>query len=238
MTHPHHQQVGQPRDANGLLTAVCGPTDLVLAQAQTRFQLPGHELERPAFLVYAHDLSRRQCGQIGHQEFCVMGADVSPFFTQYQGDIPDMTQTQARVIGPKGSAAFPPMRSGNPGALVILARHMGHEMFERLLLHGLPSPGDRKDKALAACPISLVPVLAHPHVRFRALGCIPTYNDQLGPTWGYKLAHHLAKHGIFTAIPRVALGQHEPKAHREALTPMGKPPPLAVRLEQALPFRR
>src|SRR5215217_3918537 len=47
MTHPHHQQVGQHRDANGLLTAVCVPTDLVLAQPQTRFQLPVHELHLP-----------------------------------------------------------------------------------------------------------------------------------------------------------------------------------------------
>ena len=120
MTHPYHQQVGQHRDAHGLLTAVCVPTDLVLAQPQTRFQLPVHELDRPAFLVDTHDLARCQLGQIGHQEFRVVGADVTPFFTQYQGDIPDMTQTQARVIRPKGSAAFPPMLSGNPGALVIL----------------------------------------------------------------------------------------------------------------------
>ena len=114
-------------------------------------------------------------------------------------------------------AAFPPMLSGKPGALVILVRDMGHEIFERFLLHGLPSPGDRKDKAPAACPISLVPVLDHPHVRFRAIGSIPTHNDQLGPPWGDKLAHHLAKQGIFTAIPGVTLGQNEPKAHRDAI---------------------
>src|SRR4029434_3885292 len=45
MTHPQHQQVGQHSDANGLLTAVCVPTDLVLAQPQPRFQLPVHELD-------------------------------------------------------------------------------------------------------------------------------------------------------------------------------------------------
>ena len=113
MTHPHHQQVGQHRDANGLLTAVGVPTDLVLAQPQTRFQLPVQELDRPAFLVDTHDLAWCQLGQIGHQEFRVVGADVTPFFTQYQGDIPDMTQTQACVIRPKGSAAFP-LLSGEP----------------------------------------------------------------------------------------------------------------------------
>ena len=82
MTHPHHQQIGQPSDANGLLTAVGVPADLVLAQAQARFQLPVQQLDRPTFLVDAHDLARGQLGQIGHQEFRVVGADVTPFFTE------------------------------------------------------------------------------------------------------------------------------------------------------------
>src|SRR5215831_16751834 len=47
MTHPHHKQVGQHSDANGLLTAVFVPTDLVLAQPKTRFQLPVHEFHLP-----------------------------------------------------------------------------------------------------------------------------------------------------------------------------------------------
>jgi hypothetical protein len=145
------------------------------------------------------------------------GADVTPFFTQDQGDLPAMTQPQARVIRPKGSAAFPPLRSGHPGALVILVRHMGHEMFERFLLHGLPGPGARQDQAPAACRIGLVPVLDHAHVRLGTLGSIPAHDHQLGPPRGDKRAHHLAHHGICTALPRVALGQHEPKAHREAL---------------------
>jgi hypothetical protein len=34
-------------------------------------------------LVDTHDLAWCQLGQIGHQEFRVVGADVTPFFTQY-----------------------------------------------------------------------------------------------------------------------------------------------------------
>ena len=145
MTHPQHKQVGQHRDAHGFLTAVRIPTDLVLAQPQTRFQLPIYELDGPTFLVDAHDLARRQLGQIGHEDFGMLRAHVSPFFTQDHRDVAHMTQTQAGAIRPKSLAAFPAMLSGNPGALVILVRHMGHEIFQRLLFHGLPSPGDRKD---------------------------------------------------------------------------------------------
>ena len=123
MTHPQHQQIGQHRDAHGFLTAVRVPTDLVLAQPQTRFQLPIHERDRPTFLVDAHDLARGQCGQIGHEDFGMLRACVTPFFTQDHRDVTDMTQTQAGAVRPKRLAAFP-MLSGNPGALVILVRHM------------------------------------------------------------------------------------------------------------------
>ena len=80
MTRPYDKQVGQHGDANGFLAAVLVPTDLVLAQAQARFEFPVHQLYSPALLVDAHDLSRRQFGQIGHQEFGVVGAYVTPSF--------------------------------------------------------------------------------------------------------------------------------------------------------------
>jgi hypothetical protein len=47
MTHAQHKQLGQHRDAHGLLTAVGVPADLVLAQPQARFQLPVHDLHLP-----------------------------------------------------------------------------------------------------------------------------------------------------------------------------------------------
>jgi hypothetical protein len=71
------------------------------------------------FEMIPHDLSRRQFGKIGHQEFGMVGAHVPPFFAQYQGDITPMTQTHARVICPKGSAAFARGFSGNLGALIM-----------------------------------------------------------------------------------------------------------------------
>src|SRR5215471_21587457 len=63
----------------------------------------------------------------------------------------DMTQTQAGARRPKRCTPFPPRRSGHPGALVVFLRHMGHQIFERFILYGLPSTGDRKDKGPAAC---------------------------------------------------------------------------------------
>jgi hypothetical protein len=161
-----------------------------------------------------------------------VGAEVTPFFPQDHGDIPDMTHPQARVRRPQGSAALPPRLSGHPGALVILVRHMGHAIFERFLLHGLPRPGDRQDQAPAARPSRLVPVLDQPPVRLRALGRLPTPNDQRGPPWGYTRAHHLAQQGMCTAIPGVALGQHEPQAHRDARAVPGRHQPPAAQAQK------
>jgi len=112
----------------------------------------------------------------------MLGAHVAPLFAQHHSNVAYMTQTQASAIRPKRFATFPPLRSGHPGALVILVRHMGHEVFERLLLHGLPRAGDRKDKAPTAYGIRLVSVLDHAHVRFGAIGGIPAHNDQLRGT--------------------------------------------------------
>src|SRR5262245_33936515 len=47
MTHTHHKQVGQHRDAHGFFTTVLVPTDLMLAQAQARFECPVQQLHLP-----------------------------------------------------------------------------------------------------------------------------------------------------------------------------------------------
>jgi len=101
--------------------------------------------------------------------------------------------------------------------VVIRVRYMGHEIFERLLLHGLPGPGDRTNKAPAAGGIGFIPGFDHGHVGLGTRGGITAHAHQRGPTRGHKRAHHLAKQGIFTAITGVALGQNAPKAHGDAL---------------------
>src|SRR5262249_49407971 len=92
-----------------------------------------------------------------------------------------------------------------------------HEVFERFLFHGLPGPGNRKDKGPAACRIRFGLVLDHPYVGLGTIGSVPAHHHQLRPRRRDKLPHHLAKQGIFTAITRVALRQNEPTAHGEAI---------------------
>ena len=121
------------------------------------------------------------------------------------------------MIRPKGSTTSACGLFGHPGALIIGMRHMRHEIFDRFLLGGFPGSGDGKNKAPAAYAIGLVPLLDHGHVGLGTIGRIPAHDHQRGPTWRYKLSYHLAKQGIFTAIPGMALRQNEPHPYRDAI---------------------
>jgi hypothetical protein len=146
-----------------------------------------------------------------------VGAHVPPFFAPYHGDITHMTPTPACVRRPKGPAACARGLSGNPGALIIRARHMGHKIFACVVLTCCPSTGDGQDKAPAACSIGRVTGFAPRPVGLGTIGGLTTYDDQLGPTRRNQLALHLAQQRIFAAIIRMALGPNEANAHRAAL---------------------
>ena len=218
MTRPQHKQIGPHRDPHGICAPLLVATDLMVAQSQPRFAFPIHELYGPAFLVDAHHLARCQLRQIGHHDWCIFGAHVTPFFTQHQGDVAHMTQAQVGVIRPKCLGAFARVLSGNTGALVIFLRHMGDEILDHFLINGFPGTGNGKAKAPAACGIGLVPVLDHLPVGFGAIGRIPPHNHQRCPTRRDERAHHLAKQSIFIATTLMTFGQNDAKAHRNPLT--------------------
>src|ERR671912_2057715 len=217
MTSPQQEQIGQYCDPHRVRAALLVPSDLMLAQSQARFEFPIDELNRPTLLVHAHHLSRGQLRQIGHQDFCVPGAHVTPFFTQYHGDVTDMTQPQALAINPKGLATLTLDVFGNPGSSVQVARQMGDEMLDHFLIYRFPGASNGKDKAPAAFIIGLVAIFDHLHVSLGAIGRVATDDHPLGPTRRRELAHHLATQSMFVLIAWVTLGQNEAKAHREAI---------------------
>ena len=118
MTSSKQEQIGQHRNAYGILTPLLVSAHLVLTQSQSRFEFPIDEFDRPTLLVDAHHLSRGQLRQIGHQNLGLFRAQVTPFFAQHHGDITDMTQTQTPAINPKGFATLALNGFGNPRSLV------------------------------------------------------------------------------------------------------------------------
>src|SRR5215471_6595763 len=105
MADTDQQQIRQDRNAEGLLDPPLFPTDLVLTQPEVRLQLAVDLFHRPSSLVGTDYLSRDPLVQIGHQDFRMFRANVTPSFTQDHSDVPDVPQTQAGAIHPEGFPA-------------------------------------------------------------------------------------------------------------------------------------
>ena len=122
MARSEQQQIRQYRYAKGLLNPSLVLTDLVLAQPEVRLQLAINLFHWPPSLIRPHHLSRDPLVQIGHQDFRMLGAKVTPFFTQDHGDVADVAQTQACAKNPEGFAALGSRETRHPDALILGAR--------------------------------------------------------------------------------------------------------------------
>ena len=127
MAGTDQQQIRQYRYTKGVLDPSLLPTHLVCTQSQVSLEFPVDLLYGPPALIGTYHLSRDPLVQIGHQDFRMFRADVSPFFTQHHSDVADVPQTQACAIHPEGFAAFRSREAGYPDALIIsLQRHLIH----------------------------------------------------------------------------------------------------------------
>ena len=124
MAGTYQQQIGQDRNAKRLLDASLFPADLVCTQSQVGLEFPIDLLYGPSALLGTDHLSRNPFVQIGHQDFCMFWAGVTPSFTQYHGDVTDVPQAQACAIYPEGLAARGAGQARHPDALIILARQI------------------------------------------------------------------------------------------------------------------
>ena len=103
---------------------------------------------RPVAAFTRPDL-RRSLVQIGHQDFRLVRADVTPLFTQHPCDVADVPQTQACAKTPQAFAALCSRKPGHAEALKICVRDMGHQVFECFPIHGFPRACYGEDKAPA-----------------------------------------------------------------------------------------
>jgi hypothetical protein len=213
MAPPQHQQGGQARHANRVLTAVRLPTALVRAQSPPRLQLPGPQRDRPAFLGDAPHWTRRPLGQSGPQALGRRRAHVPPLVAPDPSDVTPLTQTPAGTLRPKRLAALPPRRSGPSGAVGVWVRHLGHELVQRFILTGLPGTRERQDQAPAPCGSGRGTGCDHGAVSLGTLGGLPAHDAQLGPRGGHHRVHHLAPHPMVTALMGMARGPDEAQAH-------------------------
>ena len=95
MAGTEQQQIGQDSNAKGLLDPPLFPTDLVLTQPEVRLQLAVDLFHRPSSVVGTDYLSRDPLVQIGHQDFRLFRAQVTPSFTQHHGDVADVSDRKS-----------------------------------------------------------------------------------------------------------------------------------------------
>src|SRR5215510_5116040 len=98
------QQIRHHRYTKGLLDPSLFPTDLMCTQSQVSLEFPIDVLHGPSSLVCTDHLSRDPLVEIGHQNFRMLRAQVTPSFTQDHRDVADVPQTQACAIHPEGFA--------------------------------------------------------------------------------------------------------------------------------------
>src|SRR5437588_3617098 len=122
MARAEQQQIRQHGDAKGLLNPSLVLTDLVLAQPKVRLQLAVDLFHWPPSLICRHYLSRDPLVQIGHQDFRMVWAEVTPFFTQHHGDVADVSQTQACARHPEGCAARGAREAGHPPLSTLMCK--------------------------------------------------------------------------------------------------------------------
>src|SRR5215471_18196362 len=222
MAGTDQQQIRQYCYTKGFLDPSLLPTHLVCAQSQVSLEFPIDLLYGPPALICTYHLSRDPLVQIGHQDFRMFRADVSPFFTQHHSDVADVPQAQACTIHPEGFAAFRAREAGHPDALRIDARQMRHQVFDRFILDGFPGPGNGKHKTPAPSGISRIALQDHLHMLLVAIGGIALDDDPFGPRGRDKALYHGTKQRIFRLISWMAFRSDQTKGHWQAIhVPVG-----------------
>src|SRR5262252_4708415 len=217
MAYTDQEQIGQPPNPTGLLDASLLRTDLVLAQPEVRLQLAVDLFHWPPSLVRPYHLSRNPLVQIGHQDFRLFGAEVTPSLTQNHSDITDVPQTQARAIHPEGFAALSPREPGHPRTLIIFAWQMRHQVFHGLIFDRFPRAGNGEHQAPPTSRIVGGTLHDHLQVVLRAIRRVALDNDARSPGWWDKALHHLTKQRIFRLVRRIGFAPNQAKSHREAI---------------------
>ena len=205
--NPKQEQIGQNGDAKRLFDPIFLSGDLMLSQPQPRLYFVDEKFHRPPPVIDANHLPGRHLGQIGHDEFGLFRAHVTPFFAEHHHDVTDMIQRQAFAIDPEGLSASLFSQFGYPGPLVEFVGQMRHQILQALAVFTLPRPSDPKHESPTPLGIFLISVLDHLHILFGAIGCISSNNDGCCPPGRLKLLDHLPKQRIFCLVIGMLLGQ-------------------------------
>ena len=109
-----HYQIRHERDSHGSFYA-CGIFgELCLPQAQSTFQFLKTDLHRPSSEINRYHQACCCHREIGHEQFSLFGAVVTPPSTEDHGDITNMAQLGLFEEGPEGPLPARGNQRGHP----------------------------------------------------------------------------------------------------------------------------
>src|SRR5919204_5366376 len=97
-----HYQIRHKRDGHRSFHSRGILSDLCMPQAQSAFQFPETDLHRPPSKINRYHYVRCCHREIGHKQFSLFGAVVTPPSTEEHGDIANMAQLGGVEEGPEG----------------------------------------------------------------------------------------------------------------------------------------
>src|SRR5918992_4830238 len=125
-------------------------SDLCLPQAQSAFQFLEADLHRPSSKINRYHYARCCHREIGHEQFSLFGAIVTPPSTEDHGDITNMTQLGMFDEGPEGPLPTRGNQRGHPDSMVMVDGQVGDDIPQIVAIGELPGTGEGNDKEPAA----------------------------------------------------------------------------------------
>lgn len=184
--------------------------DLVLAQPDDAFQFLDPEFDRPSSQIECHSPGSGGLRQMGHEQFRVLGAVVTPPATQYDRDISHLPQ-----LGPLGNRPQDPAPSvghdqGPADLAVIMERQRGNQSAQGVAGGQLPGAREGEDKEPLAGLNGL-------EMRPRGIGRIGHDDNPRDPGGQHDFLQQLPKEGVLRLIALAAFWFDQPKGQGHAV---------------------
>src|ERR687896_827002 len=210
-----HYQIRHERDGHGSFYA-CGIFgDLYLPQAQSTFQFLKTDLHRPSSEINRYHYARCCHREIGHEQFSLFGAVVTPPSTEDHGDIAKMAQLGLFDEGPEGPLPARGNQRGHPDSMVMMDGQVGDDIPQILAIGELPGTGEGNDKEPAAGLNGL-------EIFARGIGGIGDHNHAFAPSWQHQGLKHVPNQHRLRPIILVCFRFDQTKIQRNTVdTPLG-----------------
>ena len=210
-----HYQIRHERDGHGSFHSRDILSDLGMPQAQSAFQFLKTDLHRPSSKINRYHYARCCHREIGHEQFSLFGAVVTPPSTEGHGDIANMAQLGMFEEGPEGPLPARGNQRGHPDSMVMVDGQVGDDIPQILAIGELAGTGEGNDKEPAAGLNGL-------EIFARGVGGIGDHNHAFAPRWQHQGLKHVPNQHRLRPIIGVCFRFDQTKIQRNTVdTPLG-----------------